>query len=84
MFYVRANSALSLRALKKHLTSFKRLSRVPSSNDYRCSFELGREEGGTPELSRIRKLAFLLPFSLDTFLSSFSFFFLFFLMTGTY
>lgn len=27
MFYVRANSALSLRALKKHLTSFKRLSR---------------------------------------------------------
>lgn len=71
MFYVRANSALSLRALKKHLTSFKRLSRVPSSNDYRCSFELGREEGGTPELSRIRKLSpsilFFLPFPFSFF-----------------
>lgn len=78
MFYVRANSALSLRALKKHLTSFKRLSRVPSSNDYRCSFELGKGGGGTPELSRIRKrlrFFFLSPSILFFLPFPFSFFF---------
>lgn len=47
MFFTSKPSALSLRALKKHLTSFKRLSRLfHQGNDYRCSFELGGEGRG--------------------------------------
>lgn len=66
-FYVGASSALSLRALKKHLTPFKTLSRLSSAP----------LNSGGPELSKIRRKPFPLLPILDTFLP------FFFLTTGT-
>lgn len=66
-FYVGASSALSLRALKKHLTPFKTLSRLSSAP----------LNSGGPELSKIRRKPFPLLPILDTFLP------FFFLTIGT-